>query len=84
MSDAAKAHRLSMGTSRMSLQDYVDHPSAKLANLSECHVMALRLYTSSSYRLFDVPLRNGRPSVLCIALDQALRQLRAVGLKTDE
>ena len=43
----------------MRLADFVAHPSARLANLTEAHVVALRLYTTQalSSSLFVAPFR---------------------------
>ena len=44
----------------MRLDDFVEHQFSKLAKLSRVHVLALRLYTSSSYPRFNDGLRMGK------------------------
>ena len=46
------------GGTPMRLQDFVDHPSARQARLTENHVLALRLYTTSAFRNINSPLRQ--------------------------
>jgi hypothetical protein len=48
-----------IGNEGMTLQDFVDHPTACHAKLSTAHVLALRLYTSNSYGRINEPLRDG-------------------------
>mmetsp|Transcript_23364 Transcript_23364/g.68715 ORF Transcript_23364/g.68715 Transcript_23364/m.68715 type:complete len:392 (-) Transcript_23364:53-1228(-) len=71
----------------MRLADFVAHPSARLANLTEAHVVALRLYTTQAYRSINNPLRDkerferGEPHPLPVTvalLRDALGKLRAV------
>lgn len=40
------------------LADFVNHPSAKRAGLREAHVLALRLYTTATFRSINGPLRD--------------------------
>jgi hypothetical protein len=40
------------------IHDFVDHATAKQAQLLLVHVLALRLYTSSSYESLNLPLRD--------------------------
>jgi hypothetical protein len=70
------------GHDSMALQDFVDHPTSKLARLSEFNVFALRAYTSGSFSKFNQPLRDGvspHPMKMTVYyLDEGLRKLRAV------
>lgn len=72
------------------ISDFVEDMNAKTAHLTKAHVLALRLYTTSAYTCFNDPLRDfdrstGRtrdPHPLAATveiLNQAIRQLRAVG-----
>eukprot|EP00959_Pyramimonas_sp_CCMP1952_P018709 395340-Pyramimonas_sp.AAC.1 len=45
------------GNMGLSLDDFCGKPEAKIAKLSRAEVAALRLYTSSSFRLVNNPLR---------------------------
>ena len=67
------------------LEDFVNHPTSKLAGLKSHHVLVLRLYTSSSFRRFNGPLRRGEsphPWMCCLyVLTQALKMLRVIDAK---
>jgi hypothetical protein len=39
-------------------EHFVQHPNARTANLSEAHVLALRLYTTHAFKYVNSPLRN--------------------------
>ncbi|KAJ1472091.1 hypothetical protein T484DRAFT_3465715 [Baffinella frigidus] len=71
-----------MGHEGMSLDDFVDQDRSKLGKLGREHVLALRLYTTSSFSLFNEPLRDRQEShplrMTVYYLDEALRKLRAV------
>ena len=73
------------GHAGMTLEDFVNHPTSKLAGLKIHHVLVLRLYTSSSYRAFNGPLRQGvrpHPWKFCMFfLTEALKKLRVVDAK---
>ena len=64
------------------LTDFVNHETSKLAGLKTHHVLALRLYTSSSYRKFNGPLRTGETPhpwrFTVYVLGEALKKLRVV------
>jgi len=66
------------------LADFVNHPDAKLANLSEAHILAIRLYTTPIFNSLNAPLRSGcqtqpHPFAATIAfLSEAIRRLRTV------
>eukprot|EP00286_Rhodomonas_abbreviata_P022494 CAMPEP_0181301142 /NCGR_PEP_ID=MMETSP1101-20121128/7264_1 /TAXON_ID=46948 /ORGANISM="Rhodomonas abbreviata, Strain Caron Lab Isolate" /LENGTH=469 /DNA_ID=CAMNT_0023406423 /DNA_START=215 /DNA_END=1625 /DNA_ORIENTATION=+ len=69
------------------LQDFVMAAPSKAAGLAEEHVLALRLYTSSSYPLFNQPMRNEiKPhpiAMTVIHLFEALKKLRSVDSQLD-
>jgi len=75
------------GHQGMDLKDFTNHEISRLAGLQDHHVAAIRLYTSSSYPLFNQPMRNGvkphpiRVTMYC--LSEGLLKLRKVGAKTD-
>ena len=71
----------------MRLADFVNHPSARLARLTEAQVVALRLYTTAAFSAINDPMRDqdryerGEPHPLPMTvanLGEALRKLRAV------
>jgi hypothetical protein len=70
------------------LQQFTDLPESKLAQLERHHVAALRLYTTSTYRLLNNPLRARRLphplAVVCHFLDEALNKLKGVRAQLDE
>ena len=43
------------------LEQLMEHPHAKLAKLSRHHILALRLYTTSSFCKINEPLRKDPP-----------------------
>ena len=71
------------------LADFVAHPDARTAKLSEAHVAALRIYTTAAYRVLNEPLRDlertePHPFPVTIAfLREAIGKLRAVGAQED-
>ena len=75
------------GVRGMRLEDFVSHPSAQLANLTEAHVVALRLYTTQAFKSINNPLRDRErfesgeahplPATVALIRD-ALGKLRAV------
>jgi hypothetical protein len=42
----------------MTFRDFCEHPASKIAHLHPAHVLALRLYTTSSFQALNQPLRN--------------------------
>ena len=64
-------------------EDFVTHEYCCKANLVRPHVLALRLYTSSSYPCFNDHLRkNTKPHPFKMSvyyLNEAIKQLRSVG-----
>lgn len=81
------------GQSGMRLKDFVNHPKAKLAELSEVEVAALRLYTTSMYKSINAPLRDvdrrarkePHPLPLTVVhIKNAVLKLRAVGAEGDD
>jgi hypothetical protein len=73
------------GHEGMTLEHFVNHPTSKLAGLKIHHVLVLRLYTSSSFRKFNAPLRQGETShpwkFIVYFLTEALKKLRVVAAK---
>eukprot|EP00290_Baffinella_frigidus_P055767 CAMPEP_0180373084 /NCGR_PEP_ID=MMETSP0989-20121125/21054_1 /TAXON_ID=697907 /ORGANISM="non described non described, Strain CCMP2293" /LENGTH=444 /DNA_ID=CAMNT_0022369931 /DNA_START=30 /DNA_END=1364 /DNA_ORIENTATION=+ len=76
-----------MGHEGMTLDDFVKHPRSKLGKLGREHVLALRLYTTSSFSKFNEPLRKREKPhpfrMTVYYLDEALRKLRAVRASLD-
>jgi len=75
------------GHGGMRLDDFVAHPHAQIAKLSRSHVLALRLYTTSSYRLLNAPLRaRAKPHpfrMTVFYLAEGLKKLRAVSAQLE-
>jgi hypothetical protein len=82
----------SQGHAGMTLDDFVDHAFSRMAGLRRHHVLALRLYTSSTYRQLNGPLRKinsatGRGQAphpfrfTIYVLSAALKMLRVVAAK---
>ena len=69
------------------LQDFKRHKDSSVAELTECNVLATRLYTTSSFKRFNQPLRSGmRPHPFRMSiyyLDESLRNLRKVNAKSE-
>ena len=67
------------------LQQFLDLASSRQAGLQREHVIALRLYTSDSFRLFNAGMREKtRPHPIRITiyvLNEALKKLRKVVAK---
>ena len=74
-------------TSGASLDALVVHEHAKIAKLESHHVLALRLYTTSSYAKINDPLRADPPqrphpfAATTWFIDQGIKKLRAVAAK---
>merc|ERR1712176_275862 len=70
----------------MTLQDFVNHPRSRAADLQAWHVAVLRFYTTSSFRQINGPLRDGaRPHPLAMVvfyLSEAIKKLQ--GAKAPE
>ena len=75
------------GRGALNLGHFLMHPCALKANLSEAHVVALRLYTTRAFRFINKPLRDserhaaGQPCPLPVSTywaDHAIKKLRAV------
>lgn len=70
------------GHGGMTFDDFASHEHCKLAGLNRCHVLALRLYTTSSYPRFNGPLRRREkphPFAMCVYyLFHGLKRLRSV------
>ena len=75
------------GHAGMTLDDFVNHPSAKVAGLNHAQMLCLRLYTTSSFPLFNRPLRAGEvphPLRMCVYhLAEGLKALRRVEARDD-
>jgi hypothetical protein len=67
-----------------SLESLVAHPNAKMAKLKTQHVLALRIYTTSSFSCVNDPLRQDPPqrphpfAATTHFCDQGIRMLRTV------
>ena len=76
-----------LGHEGKTLADFVNHEYSRLAQLLRPHVLALRMYTSSSYPCFNKPLRDRQkphPFAMSVYyLADALKKLRAVGAQID-
>ena len=65
--------------------DFVSHSSSRQANLSDAHVLALRLYTTPCYESLNKPLRDtaresAHPFAATVGfLNEGIRRLRSVG-----
>jgi hypothetical protein len=75
------------GHAGMQLEDFVNHDISRRANLRTFHVAALRMYTSCSFRKFNLYLRQGQKphpfKMSVLILDEAIRKLRKVEAMTD-
>ena len=75
---------------RKALDDLVAHPHAKTAQLLRHHVLALRLYTTSSFARVNDPLRRDPPqqphpfAATSFFIDEGIRKLRAVAAKRED
>lgn len=85
--DGASALR-DRGHDGMTLADFAQMPPAKGADLSLSEVAGLRLYTSSTFRLINGPLRRQiKPHPLAattMLISNALKKLRANHMKSDK
>ena len=65
----------------MTASDFQAKDESQTAGLRLHHVVALRLYTSNSYPLFNNPMREGKKPhpirVTMYVLDEALKKMRA-------
>ena len=70
------------GHKGMVFRDFCTHENSRIAGLSPENVLALRLYTSSSYPRFNRPLRkrhNPHPCRMTVHyLDEGLKNLRSI------
>ena len=70
------------GHEGMGLDDFLELESSKTAKLKKEHMIAIRLYTSSSYHLFNKPMRDRtKPHPIKVSvyiLTQGLKKLRQV------
>ena len=75
------------GHAGMTLADFLEHEYSRIAGLQRPHVLALRLYTASSYTCFNRPLRNEQkphPFAMSVYfLADAVKKLRAVAAELD-
>jgi hypothetical protein len=71
-------------SSGISLEELATHPHATMAKLKEHHILALRLYTTSSYSQINNPLRKDPPqrphpfAATTYFIDKGIKMLRAV------
>ena len=71
-------------SSAATLESLLAHPNATTAKLQAQHVLALRLYTTSSYARINDPLRRDPPqrphpfAATTLFIDKAIKMLRAV------
>jgi len=75
------------GHEGMCLDDFVAHSHSTIAGLSRAHVLALRMYTTSSYRRITTPLRaRQKPHPFAATLyylSDGIRKLRAVAAELE-
>lgn len=75
------------GHRNMTLADFMQTREVVIAKLSEAELVATRLYTTSSYKLFNTPLRNKqKPHPLRVTvfhLSNSLKKLRSVRATLD-
>ena len=77
----------------MQLDDFWRQPQARVAELKKAEVAALRLYTTSTFRLINGPLRKADPSstktdqlalpITTHFIDTGLKKLRACHMKVE-
>mmetsp|Transcript_39299 Transcript_39299/g.78550 ORF Transcript_39299/g.78550 Transcript_39299/m.78550 type:complete len:1222 (-) Transcript_39299:192-3857(-) len=76
------------GHGGMTLDDFVTHKNSRIAQLIRPHVIALRMYTTSSFPCFNQPLRNQRkphPFAMSVwYLADGLRRLGAVPAEAED
>jgi hypothetical protein len=71
------------GRGSMTFQDFCNLPTAKTCGMSNAEVLALRLYTTKAYRLFNDPLRSGEKHPMpmtMLFLADGLRKLRPMAV----
>jgi len=77
-----------VGHDGMRFDDFVNHEHSRLARLGRAHVLALRLYTSTSYPCFNKHLRQRtqpHPFKMSVYyLSDGVKKLRSVAAKTDK
>ena len=70
------------GHEGMKLEDFLSHKYSRSCGLSEGHVLAVRIYTTSSYPSLNVPMRKKKKAhplkMTMYHLDEGLRKLRTV------
>ena len=75
------------GNRDLTLNDFKERLEASLSGLTKAHVLALRLYSTSSYKRFNQPLRERQDphpfKITVYELDEGLRKLRTVMAKND-
>jgi len=75
------------GHDGMRLQDFHEHEFARLARLDRVEVAALRLYTTSTFRRINNPLRQGAKPVplpyTTMLIYNALKKMRAIHLASN-
>jgi len=68
------------------IDQLLKHPNAKAAGLQDCHIVGIRLYTSSTFKRINDPLRaQTKPhpfAVTTAVIDEGLKQLRAASIGT--
>ena len=78
----ALGHELDIGREGCTLENFLELPASRKAGLKKEHVIALRLYSSSSFGLFNKGMRektNPHPiRVSVYMLNEALKKLRTV------
>jgi hypothetical protein len=71
-----------MGNAGKNLAAFGNHPNAVKAKLDLAHIAALRIYTSSSFKQINDPLRKRQQphpfAATTLFIDKALRKLRAL------
>ena len=71
------------------LDELMEHRSTKEAKLEHYHVLALRLYTTSSYKAINIPMRSDPPTqphpfaATTYFIWDGIKKLRSVEAKTD-
>ena len=81
------AKRAGWSGSGATLSSLVEHPDSCTAKLKIHHVLALRLYTTSSFARVNNPLRKDPPerphpfAATTYFIDEGIKQLRAVAAK---
>ena len=75
---------LHVGDSQKTLDELLAHPDARQARLGRHHILALRVYTTSSFRCINAPMRLDPPTkphpfaATVISINDGIRKLRAV------